>query len=98
MQKVRSDSGLYLHEQLSVDLEKLLDLDPSKEDQMLAWQSQADLIEAGLSRFLDLDHSVFHSVKPFVANGNFLSRHPDYYLAESKKIRCCLTAFRTGGF
>ncbi|MBK7354823.1 hypothetical protein [Propionivibrio sp.] len=96
--KVMSDVGLYLHDQLCVDLEKLLYLDPSKEEQRLAWQSQADLIKAGLSRFLDLDRSVFYYVKLFVDDGNFMSRHPDYYLTESKKIRGCLAAYRNGSF
>lgn len=93
-----SDIGLYLHDQLCVDLEKLLNLDPSKEEQRLAWQSQADLIKAGLSRFLDLDRSVFHYVNYFVDDGNFMSRHPDYYQTESNKIRSCLAAYRNGSY
>lgn len=96
--KVMSDLGLYLHDQLCVDLEMLLCLDPSKEEQRLAWQSQADLIKAWLSRFLDLDRSVFYYVKLFVDDGNFMSRHPDHYLTESNKIRGCLAAYRSGSF
>lgn len=93
-----SELCLYLPDQLCVDLEKLLCLDPSQEEQRQAWQSQADLIKAGLSRFLDLDRSVFYYVKLFADDGSYMSRHPDYYQTESKKVRGCIAVYRNGSF
>lgn len=93
-----SEIEYYFPEQLCLDLEKLLCLDPSKEEQRNAWQSQAALIRARLSCFLDLDRSVFSYARDFVDNAHFASSRSTYYQAESKRIRNCIASYRQGNF
>jgi hypothetical protein len=90
-------SGYYSPEQLCADLEALVQLNPSIEDQRESWLLKASHIKSRLTSYLDLDRSVLSYAHTFVNDGAFMCRHSDYYDSERKKIIRCVAAYRANG-
>jgi hypothetical protein len=91
----RKGSQFYAHEELARDLKILLSMNPSVQEEHATWIETAKEIENRLRDFWDLDRSVFDYVRHFVKDGMFMSRDPDFYETESRKVRNCIHAFES---
>lgn len=69
------------------EIKSLIALDPSKEEERPKWEEIAIRIANQLNHIPDVERHPFHYVTYFVDDGNFFSRHPDFYESEKAKIK-----------